>query len=96
MQRALVIGMSLVCLYVGGMVGGVVPPVEVGTTGSTGACGGLLLRLGFLSTWLPTSGAAWIHDHWPGRLVCGAPECLAYEEPAVTVKNDTPLDVDYE
>jgi vitamin B12 transporter len=37
MQRALVIGMSLVCLSIGGMAGGVVLPVEAGTTESTGA-----------------------------------------------------------
>jgi hypothetical protein len=36
-QRAVGVGMSLVCLYSGGMAGGVVPPVEWGTTGSTGA-----------------------------------------------------------
>jgi hypothetical protein len=36
MQRALGVGMSLVCLYIGGMAGGVVPSVEGGTTGSTG------------------------------------------------------------
>jgi hypothetical protein len=29
--------MSLVCLHIGGMAGGVVPSVESGTTGSTGA-----------------------------------------------------------
>jgi outer membrane cobalamin receptor len=37
MQRALGVGMSLVCLYIGGRAGGVVPSVEGGTTGSTGA-----------------------------------------------------------
>jgi hypothetical protein len=37
MQRALGVGMSLVCLHIGGMAGGVVPSVESGTTGSTGA-----------------------------------------------------------
>jgi outer membrane cobalamin receptor len=37
MQRALGVVMSLVCLYIGGMAGGVMPSVEGGTTGSTGA-----------------------------------------------------------
>jgi outer membrane cobalamin receptor len=37
MQRALVGGMSPICLSTGGMAGGVVLPVERGTTGSTGA-----------------------------------------------------------
>jgi vitamin B12 transporter len=35
MQRASVLGMSLVCLCIGGIAGGLVPPVEGGTTGST-------------------------------------------------------------
>jgi outer membrane receptor protein involved in Fe transport len=37
MQRALGVVMSLVCLCIGGMAGGVMPSVEGGTTGSTGA-----------------------------------------------------------
>jgi vitamin B12 transporter len=37
MQRALGVGMSPVCLYSGGMAGGVVPSLEGGTTGSMGA-----------------------------------------------------------
>ena len=37
MQRALVVGMSLVCLYIAGMVGGLVPSAAGGTTGSTEA-----------------------------------------------------------
>src|SRR5262245_58619716 len=37
MHRALIVGMSLVCLSIGGMTGRLVPLVEGGTTGSTGA-----------------------------------------------------------
>ena len=37
MQRALVVGMSVVCLYIAGMAGGLVPSAAGGTTGSTEA-----------------------------------------------------------
>jgi outer membrane cobalamin receptor len=40
MQRALAVGMSLVCLSVGGMAGGVAPSVEAGTTGAAGSAAG--------------------------------------------------------
>jgi len=36
MQRALVVGMSLACLYIGGVASVMVPSVEGGTAGSTG------------------------------------------------------------